>query len=136
MVDPQLCSLGANLYADHTFFDAQQLHRGAIAPQLWNEPLHRLVDAVFEAVGMQPIEHQQAAHDGIVSQLFDERHTRVAGFSHNLQRAFETRAVKLHNQLHELGGGSPHRRVCDGLDFLHQGTDSLNPLLKFLFVRH
>ncbi len=102
--------------------------------QLRFEALDRFSNSGFQAIGMKSVQDKQAADHGIAAQLFDDLHPRSARIGQDFQHPIQARPVKLHDQLHKLGGRRPHRGVGDRFDLLHQSANSLNPLLEILFV--
>ncbi len=63
-------------------------------------------------------------------------HPRLSGFGDDVERFLQSGTVKIHERLHQVLGGGPHRRIGDRFYFLDQPADPLHVFPKISVVGH
>ena len=100
------------------FIDAYERHVTAVRFEIRPGLFERLDNACLEALRMQPVEQEQAAHQIIASQGGNDGGSGGSRLVHDFEHAFNSRAVKFHEQLDEFLRSRGERGIIYIFNFL------------------
>jgi hypothetical protein len=127
---------GFDSQPDSAIVHTEHFNLTTLFSQRRSHPLHGFEHSSLKIFRMEAIKNQNAAHQTVATQTVDDGHSGLTSLGNDVERFLQSRAVQIHERLHQAFGGGPHRRIGNLLDLLDQAANTLYVVSKISAVGH